>query len=196
MSEFPAAALAASGWYFLEQQAGADRVWALARAGFSRRGTDDLRDFLQERRWPMARLFAESTGIPWPAFVDRWRGWLRDLAAVPATAQRLARLPRALINLDLSAEGADAITVRGRFAAPAPGATCTAVHRLESWVDTLPQPEIHDEDPLELGPDQLGFARAIEGDYDRGERVFLAVDCRTPEAPFGIRLFAGRVTVP
>jgi hypothetical protein len=196
LGELPAAALAASGWVLLEQQAGAARVWALARAAFARAGTNDIRDFIAERRWPMPRLFFEATGIAWDDFLGRWRGWLQERARVPAMAERLARLPRATIAIAAAAEGVDAVTVRGRFTALPPDAECEALHRLEAWFDTGPQPEVMDDDRISLAADGHSFLRPLEGDYDSGERVFCAVDCRTAEAPFGVRLFAARVTVP
>jgi hypothetical protein len=199
LGEFPAAALAASGWIYLEE-IHPERIWPLARAAFLRRGTDDLRDLIDERLTPMPRLWQDATGTSWEEFLTGWRAWLQERATRPALAARLARLPRATIAIDVAAQGADAVSVRGHLANSPAGIACAALHRREPWFDTGPQPELLDEDRLPLTRDRDGtghdFTRALEGDYDSGERVFVAVDCSSAQAPFGVRLFSGRVTVP
>jgi hypothetical protein len=202
VGELPASAIAASGWRFLEQSAGKAQVAALARAAFGRRGTRDVRDLLHHWRFPAARLVEQTSGRRWADFLAGWQRWLASEAARPERARWLAALPRASVEVALSPRALDAVTVRGRLSgAPA---DCSVFHALESWYDTVPNPELFAEDKLEAKLDdkrpQPGaaatFTQPLEGDYESGERLFIALECRSAQVPWGLRLHAGRVTVP
>jgi hypothetical protein len=197
VGELPASAIAASGWRHLERTAGTERVTALARAAFGRTGTRDVRDRLHQWRWPVDRLFTQATGIDHDQFLVGWRRWLAAEAAQPARARWLAALPQVTVEVALSRDDLDAITVRGRLPRAAPPATdCSLLHALEPWYDTIPNPDNFTEDKITLPAGGSSFAAPVEGDYESGERAFVALECRAPATPWGVRLFAGRVTVP
>jgi hypothetical protein len=197
VGELAASALCASGWQYLAEIAGPTKVTALARAAFARRSRRDLRDAVELWRRPTERLFTDATGLPYADFLTGWQRWLRDRAARPDQARWLSVLPKITVDVGLSRDALDAVTVRGRLAAPAPaGLDCAVVHKLETWYDTAPSPDLFAEDKVPLAAGDTAFSLPLEGDYESGERVFFALECRTPEAPFGVRLHAARVTVP
>ncbi|HEY0713083.1 MAG TPA: hypothetical protein VGF45_10445, partial [Polyangia bacterium] len=198
VGEGRAMALAGAAWSYVHERWGADKVSALARALFSRRIRGDLRDFLSER-WnsPEAALTREL-GLPLSAFVADWQRQLRERAKDPRHAERLARDPRA--SIDVRAQPAtdfDPVVLVGNFTAPLnPQATCQALHMVERWFDSWPSPEQLQSETVTIASDRRGFRHTLDGDYESGERAFVAVDCRVPGLPGRTRLVATRVTIP
>jgi hypothetical protein len=192
VGELPASALAATAWRFLEETAGPQAAEALARTAFGRKGTRDVRDWLYHRRFPAPALVAESSGRDFATFVAAWQRWLADQAA--ARTRWLGSLPTATVAVELSARTLDAVTVRGQLRG-AEADDCAVLHTLEPFYDTIPNPDLFTEDKLPAAPTGA-FTMPLDADYESGERVFLALECRSPATPWGLRLHAGRVTVP
>ncbi len=191
VGEFPAAALAATGWRVLQERGGAPAVDAVARAAFHRRGTDDVRDYLVDR-WQSKATLLSGTGLDWANFLAAWTTFL-DTA--PAAARIVG--PQARLEVKADADGIDPVIVAGQLASPlGPDEICSVLHKLEPHYDVLAPPDALDEDRLLLQSDGRSFRQGLEGDYDRGERVFWAVECRTRATPWGHRLQVGRLAVP
>jgi hypothetical protein len=140
-------------------------------------------------------MFRETTGWDWPDFLAHWTAELQRLRARPAAAAVLQRLPRGRIEVRASA--GEGVGLVGQLAAPATEArVCSLQHlRLPSFDAPF------DTDALE----ELGFvwpageatvSRFVRGNYGRGERAFVALDCELPGLTCPVRLVAGRVTVP
>jgi ABC-type transport system involved in multi-copper enzyme maturation permease subunit len=196
--ELPAAAVAASGWRFLEQSAGAAQVFALARLTFAHRSKGDGRDTLFRWRWSVDRLLRTATGKRLPEFLAAWQAWLSHEAARPERARLLAEVPRATIAYGFSPQDLDPIVVRGEVSRVGPESDCVVVHAREGAYDSVPDPDLFNEDKVALVARGAGatFVQPLEGDYESGERAFVALECRTPATTWGVRLAAGRVTVP
>jgi hypothetical protein len=189
-------ALAASGWRVLEARVGRARTLALARAAFGRRGTADVRDYLHERRHPLAALFAETTGLPWEAFVADWKDTLDRIAAQPGAAALLDQVPRG--RLEVRSDGAlNRVSVVGSLARPpAAGTFCSLLHQRLAPFDAEIPTELLERTRFLWPEGERDFARTVEAPYGSGERAFVALDCEPPALGFPLRLLARRVTVP
>ncbi|HEY0705810.1 MAG TPA: hypothetical protein VGG33_03390 [Polyangia bacterium] len=198
VGEARAMVLAGDAWSYLHDRSGEAKVFALAKALFSRRSRGDLRDLVHERLHPPTAVFTEVTGLPFSSFVTDWRRRLADQAKAPAQAASLEVRPRAVIDVvPQPAAAFDPIVIEGRFASPLdPQATCQALHMVERWFDSWPSPEELQIETINVASDRRGFRHALDGDYESGERAFVAVDCRLPTLPGRTRLHAERVTVP
>ncbi len=193
----PAAnALAASGWRILEARVGRQRVLALARAAFDRRGTGDVRDYLHERRHPPAAIFAAATGVPWDNFLVDWTRTLAELARHPAAVAALAEQPSG--RFEVRADGLSGrVWVAGALErAPAAGTFCSLLHqRLPAFEAEIPTDYL--ERTRFLWTDGAGpFSRDLEAPYGSGERVYVALDCEPPALGLPLRLLSRRVAVP
>ena len=195
LGELPTAALAASGWLLLEAEAGPGATEALARAAFGRRATGDVRDFLHDREHPVDQLFAAATGRDLPGFLARWQRWLADEAAPRAAL--LAEIPAARARVEVSGQRAAALVLSADFDPPLTvAADCVVRHSLETWFDRLPDPELFDEERVPLAAGATRLEAALEADYERGERAFVALECSTAGLPWEMRVFATRATLP
>jgi hypothetical protein len=190
-----AEALAASGWRVLEARVGRARMWALARAAFTRVGTGDVRDFLHELRNPLPLLFERATGLSYDVFLRAWTDSLRSLRAAPAEPPSHRGLPRG--KFLVRADEREGVGVAVQLDAPLDSAiTCTLRHRRLPPYDA----PISTDDLEEVGfiwpKGELQLARFIDKTYGRGERAFVALDCDLAALGCSVRLAAGRVTVP
>jgi hypothetical protein len=192
-----AAALAASAWRFLEARVGRERTLALARAAFTRRGTGDVRDFIAERRDPMAVLFQRTTGLVWNDFLVAWAADLARLRAQPAAQALLRGLPRGEPALRADARAGVGFSIQLDVApASALAIDCALKHRrLPPYDVAIPADDL-EEVGLMWPAGERRLQRVVTGTYGSGERVFVALDCRLPGLGGAqVRLLAGRMTV-
>jgi len=189
-----ALSLAATGWRVLAARVGPEKTRALARAALARRGTDDFRDTLHDRRSPMPALFEESTGWPWPELVRSWGAALEAWGQTAAARDALASWPRGAFEARASVR--DGVGVGAQLSAPlAAPLTCALEHIKLPPYDAPVDPDLLDEVGFLWPTGSSDLDRVVSGDYGRGERAYVVLECELPALGGKTRLFSARVTV-
>ena len=164
------------GW-----DAGAD-AGAGPRGASTATGTGDVRDYLHERRHPMPALFEQATGLAWAEFLRAGPAELRRAARTTAAVALLGGLPRGRLRCAPARARGWAIVGRAaRPRRPRPR-VCTLQHLRLPPYDGRRSIPIRWRRERSCGrTDERGAVPArCAGEYGRGERAFVALDCELP----------------
>ena len=195
VGEMPAQALMATGWRVLEDELSDEALARLTRRLLGRRGTGDVRDFLHDRRAPAFTAVEEETGMGFPAFVAAWAAALEAAARHPAVARHLSSLPAGSVRLSHQPSSGWGLVARFE-PSPAPNSICAVKHvRLPPYDRIVPAGAL-EQDRFLWPPGKKELRRDIPGEYGRGERAFLALDCRVSSLAADLRLYVRRATAP
>ena len=196
VGEMPAMALGTTGWRYLAERHGDAVVAAVARTLFSRRATDDVRDWFDALANPVAAAF-ESQDVDFDTFVMEWDRWLE------AQGQRepYRDLLREVVDLSVAiaplklAGGGNAILFSG--VAPTtlhPRLDCRAIHAPTAPVplSMVRQAMTDEEIPL----DGQAFSHVVSNVYGTGTRIVAAVECEHPRLGQPLRFGATAFVMP
>lgn len=190
-----AAALAASGLWFLEERHGSQGVRDLAFRLWNPPAPRDVRGLWQERPFP--EIFEKATGESWPTFVDAWQDHLRRLQGSTACSSRAVPTVHGEMRWDTSGEGSPRWVYAVHFAEEPPqGTLVRLLHgRLGPFDHPLDEDDLKREEHLWTSGVTASFH--LDGVYGRGSRTFFALEVELPE-PSGrpLRLQTRRLEVP
>lgn len=193
-----AEALAYTGLVALEDRKGRAAVLALARGMYGREFTDDVRETFYEWHHPMARLFAQTTGLSWKEFLEHWNTWLRIQRAHHDRQARLATLQGILANVEIRSRDGGLRDIEYRFifdqGPPESGTVCTLLHRKLSPFSRAIKPHSLLREEQICNPN--ASTRRLSGRYGPGERVFLGLEVDSILLDTPVRVYAQRRVMP
>lgn len=205
-----AAALGWSGVQVLAEAVPEDRLGAFLRAALGAEFPDDFRSTLRERSTRIDHLLAREAGLPAPALVERWQGFVARSAAERAAV--LAAIPRFAGRLEIEALSTRSRGVRfvvevpalgartASVAAGVPASVASVVYReLGPVDDPIPFAELSRFD-VSLGDPRRPLAPGssparLPGSFSVGARYYFAFAFQVPELGCEVLASAERRTI-
>jgi len=176
---------------------GKDKLFELARAVIARPTVDDFTSWLTQRSSGPSARFVELTGETWPAFVAAWRRELSRRALQAPQAEVVTRIleDRAELRVEPSRVGADVVYT---LAGPArvTDRECAVLGVKQRPFDQYVTPELAQRRLVKWPAGETRVEGRLRGQYQRGDRAWLAVECVVPELRSETRLRAVRFEVP